>query len=163
MATHNETIFAKTIQKSNIWLGELQELLHASDAREAYVALRAGLHALRDRLTIEEAAELGAQLPMLLRGLYYEGWHPTGKPVRLRHLDDFLDYVRNGLPANSSLDPESVAWAVFRTLSLHVTEGELADIRSTLPTQLKLLWSAGTIDEMKLRARKHVEHTGWSR
>ena len=27
---------------------------------------------------------LGAQLPMLLRGLYYEGWHMAGKPTKDR-------------------------------------------------------------------------------
>jgi uncharacterized protein (DUF2267 family) len=32
------------------------------------------LHALRDRLPPEIAVHLSAQLPMLVRGIYYEGW-----------------------------------------------------------------------------------------
>jgi hypothetical protein len=35
------------------------------------------LHVLRDRLTIQEAVQPGAQLPMLIRGLYWEGWDPA--------------------------------------------------------------------------------------
>ncbi|HEY5940705.1 MAG TPA: non-homologous end-joining DNA ligase [Gemmatimonadales bacterium] len=33
---------------------------------------------LRDRLTVEETAHPGAQLPMLIRGSYYAGWEPSG-------------------------------------------------------------------------------------
>jgi uncharacterized protein (DUF2267 family) len=70
-----------TIQETNIWLKELAERLHLQDRHHAYAALRAVLHALRDRLTPETAVHLGAQLPMLVRGLYYEGWHMGGKPT----------------------------------------------------------------------------------
>jgi uncharacterized protein (DUF2267 family) len=66
------------------------EVLGWPNRHKAYLALRATLHALRDRLTVEEVAQLGAQLPTLIRGFYYEGWDPTGKPLRVRHKEQFL-------------------------------------------------------------------------
>ena len=65
-------IFDGTLQKTQIWLNELMTALDwENHPHKAYLALRTVLHALRDRLTVEEAVQLGAQLPMLVRGFYY--------------------------------------------------------------------------------------------
>ena len=63
--------FDSTLQTTNIWLNEIQEHLGwGEDHQRAYHALRAVLHALRDRLPVDHAAALAAQLPMLIRGFY---------------------------------------------------------------------------------------------
>ena len=54
-----------TVHLTNLWLQELMEELGWRDRQRAYHALRVVLHALRDRLTVAEAVDLGAQLPML--------------------------------------------------------------------------------------------------
>src|SRR5919204_6184474 len=72
-------VFDKTLQTTNIWLNEIMDDL-GPDRKIAYRALRAVLHALRDRLTVDEAAQLGAQLPLMIRGLFFDMWHPAGKP-----------------------------------------------------------------------------------
>jgi len=62
-----------TIQETNTWLKKARGRDHLGDRPHAYNALRAVLHVLRDRLTPEQAVHLGAQLPTLVRGIYYEG------------------------------------------------------------------------------------------
>ena len=97
MSTGLDT-FDKTIQESNLWIKDVMERLDTLDRHHAYSALRAVLHGLRDRIGPENAAHLGAQLPMLMRGLFYEGWDPTGKPTKERHEAAFLAHVARELP-----------------------------------------------------------------
>ena len=105
-------VFDRTLQKTYDWLAELMRLLAVNDRQRAYQALRATLHALRDRLTEEEVAQLGAQLPMLVRGFYYEGWDPTDKPLKLRHTEAFLAYIASEFPKDD-VDPEKAARAAI--------------------------------------------------
>jgi uncharacterized protein (DUF2267 family) len=133
-------VFDATVHKTNAWLKRLMEILDSQDRHLAYLALRATLHALRDRLTVEEAAELAAQLPMLVRGFYYEGWDPTGKPVRDRHLDQFLARIWQELPPSAPIDPEPAARAVFRLLAERIADGEVEDVRHILPAEVRELW-----------------------
>jgi uncharacterized protein (DUF2267 family) len=132
-------VFDSTIQKTNIWLKDLMELL-GGDRHKAYQALRAVLHALRDRLTVEEAAEFGAQLPMLIRGIYYEGWNPTGKPVKERHREQFLVRIQQQFKGDAETNPEIVAQAVFSLLQKHIAQGEIDDVKHILPLEIRDLW-----------------------
>ena len=98
------------------------------------------LHALRDRLTVDEVAQLGAQLPILVRGLYYDQWHhPAGKPERLRHKEEFLAAVAAGLDDIEPIDAEEAARAVFAVLEHRIAPGEIEDIKAMLPTHLREL------------------------
>jgi uncharacterized protein (DUF2267 family) len=102
--------------------------------------LRAVLHALRDRLTVEEVAQLGAQLPMLIRGFYYEGWDPTGKPSKIRQREQFLSRIGQQFKGDNSVDPEQVARAVFTVLAKRISEGEIEDVKHVLPEEIRDLW-----------------------
>jgi uncharacterized protein (DUF2267 family) len=134
------TPFESTIQTTNVWLNDILELLGWREQHQAYHALRAVLHALRDRLPVDQAAALAAQLPMLVRGFYYEGWHPHGKPVKERHQEQFLAHVAEAFRDNPEVDPERVTKAVLRVLSEHVSTGEIAAVKSSLPKELRWLW-----------------------
>ena len=136
-------VFDTTIQKTNRWLNELAGQAGCPGKRAAYQALRATLHALRDRLTVDEAAQFAAQLPMLIRGLYYEGWDPSDKPLRLRHVDEFLDRIAQELRGTDQWDPELAARGVFSLLAQRISEGEIDDIRALLPVRLRDLWTGG--------------------
>ena len=129
-------VFDRTIHKTNIWLKDLMEILGCTDRQEAYTSLRATLHALRDRLTIEETAQVAAQLPMLIRGFYFEGWDPSGKPVKERHRNEFLARIERELERYEA-EPEVVVRAVFLVLTNHISEGEIKDV---LPREIRDLW-----------------------
>lgn len=132
--------FDTTVHKTNAWLNELWQESSWDDRHAVYLALRAILHALRDRITVEEVAQLGAQLPMLVRGFYYEGWDPTGKPVRVRRKETFLLGIAQQFPSADLVDPEKTARAVFRVLARRVSEGEIEDVKHVLPACIRDLW-----------------------
>ncbi len=85
-------VFDKTLQTTNIWLNEIMEKL-GPDRQIAWRALGAVLRALRDRLPLDLAAHLGAELPILVRGTYYDQWHSPGRPDKTRSLEPFLDRI----------------------------------------------------------------------
>jgi uncharacterized protein (DUF2267 family) len=140
MSTTHHELFSNTLQKTHIWLKDLAEELRWEDQHQAYLAFRATLHALRDRLTVEEAAHLGAQLPMLVRGFYYEGWSPAGKPVKERHKEEFCARVKEYFQKEENIDAEKIVRGVFKMLSRRITEGEIEDIKHIMPPELRELW-----------------------
>lgn len=131
---------ATTVQETNIWLKALAEQLHLEDRHLAYNALRAVLHVLRDRMTPEMAVHFGAQLPMLVRGLYYEGWHMAGKPTKDHTVQEFADHVLEHLPPRFPLDPLTVTKGVFKLLWQKLDPGESAKVVEHLPLPLRALW-----------------------
>ena len=130
--------FDRTVHRTNEWMHDLMNELSWRDKHKAYVAMKATLHALRDRLTVDEAAQLAAQLPMLVRGFYYEGWDPSDKPLKERHKREFLAHIAREL---ADYDAEAVARAVFHVLLRHVSEGEIDDLKHIMPAELEELWS----------------------
>ena len=132
-------VFDHTLQKTNIWLKEIMEEL-GPDRQRAYHALRAVLHSLRDRLTVEEAAHLSAQLPLLVRGIYFEGWHPAGKPNKDRSTDEFLAHVEERLQGVEPINVVNATRAVLKLLQEHVTDSEIAHVRQMTGKALEPLW-----------------------
>lgn len=131
----------KTVHKTNEWLKEIDEELGSDDRHLALQCLRAVLHSLRDRLPLQEAADLGSQLPLLVRGLYYENFNPISLPVKDRKLGNFLEHIRIQFPSMQDIDPERSARVVFRVLKRHVTEGEIQDVLSNMPRGIQPLWN----------------------
>jgi uncharacterized protein (DUF2267 family) len=134
-------VFDRTLQITNTWLGELMDAMHWNDRHKAYHALRAVLHTLRDRLPVNVAVHLGAQLPMLVRGLYYEGWHPADKPLKERSRDEFVAHVTEAFLFDVEAEPERITRAVFRIMSKHITAGEAEKVKLVLPEPIRELWS----------------------
>jgi uncharacterized protein (DUF2267 family) len=139
MSESHIAVLDHTVQETNIWLKAIAEQLHFHDRHHAYNALRAVLHALRDRLPPEVAVHLGAQFPMLVRGIYYEGWHMAGKPTKDRSVQEFASHVQSGLPPQFPMDPLTVAQGVLEILWEKLDPGEFAKLKNHLPEQLRSL------------------------
>ena len=140
MSANQPDVFETTLQKTNSWVKEISDLLHWDDHHKAYHGLRAVLHALRDRLPIMEAVHLGAQLPMLVRGFYYEGWKPSATPIKVKTLPEFYELVRQNFNADRNVNPMRLTEAVMGVLSAHISPGELQKLQGTFPEELKAIW-----------------------
>ena len=141
MSIQTISAFEKTMHASDEWLKQMQEeLAWPADKQDAYHALRAGLHFLRDRLMPTEAAHLAAQLPMLIRGLYYEGWHPADKPLKIDNYSEISDYLSNAIDRDISAEPTLILRSLFTVLHRNITEGELEHIQSMLPSEMRAFW-----------------------
>jgi len=134
-------VFDRALNKANQWLDEVAAELSWTDRYEAYIALRAVLQTLRDLLPLEEVVDFGAQLPMLLRGVYYERWTGAPSPGMPSDPRGPLDRVSDHL-AESFLPPdgETVTRAVLRVVARRVSDGEMTHIGHRLPPSLRRLW-----------------------
>lgn len=134
-------IFDTTVQKSMTWVNDLAAELGWENKHQAFQAMRATLHALRDRVTVEEAAHLGAQLPILIGGFYYENWRPGAAPVKDRTKEEFLQHIRNYFQnTDFDFDAERVVRTVFKLLAEQVAKGEIEDIAGMMPPELRDFW-----------------------
>src|SRR4249919_1925184 len=118
----------RSVEKTNVWLKELAEDLGTDDRKFAYRVLRAYLHAVRDRLMVDEAAQLAAQLPELVRGIYYEGWVPSRTPTSERSVDEFLRRIADEALLPGETEASYACSAGARLLRRHVSDGEIADL-----------------------------------
>jgi uncharacterized protein (DUF2267 family) len=140
-------VFDKTLQTTNIWLNEIMERI-GPDRHVAWKALSAVLHPLRDRLPVELAAHLGSQLPLLVRGLYYDQFEPARQPSDCDTPEEFREAVAAWLRDIRPVDPDEAIRAVFGTLSRHVSEGQIAKIRHALPRGIRMLWDGADAREL---------------
>ena len=135
-------VFDTTVRETHGWLNEIGESL-GPDKQRQYHALRAVLFALRDRMTVDEAFHLSAQLPLLVRGIFWEGYNPTGKPETYRDRAAFLDRVSGWLELSPPLDPEDSARAVFQAVARNIEPGQLEQVRHMMPEPVRDLFPEG--------------------
>lgn len=122
------------------WLNELQDELGWHDRGRAYMLLRETLHATRDFLTVDEAVDLSAQLPLLIRGIFFEGWVPGNSPAKERSVDDFLARVMVPFANDPPLEPDVALAAVFSVLRRKVSLGEYDQVAKAMRKSLRELW-----------------------
>lgn len=121
------------------WIDDLMQRLGWHDRERAYLVLIAVLHALRDCIGRDEAVYVGAHLPPLLRGLYYEGWHPSTRPAA-RSRRAFLERIHDGIHRDPAVDAEQVARAAFALLAARLPAAEIEDAKAVTPRELRNLW-----------------------
>lgn len=136
MAEKQGTPFSKMYEDANHWVNEIASRMGRPDKQHAYHALRGVLFALRDRLPVTEAFGLASQLPTIVRGVYFEGYSPAGKPEKV-HRDAFMAKVSAELQKVGDGQPEAAVTAVIRVLKEQVGEDQLAHVFNVLPEDLQ--------------------------
>lgn len=131
MSTQHLEVLDSTLQKTHQWIDAIALDSH-TDRHTAYQALRAVLQTLRDRLPAEEAAHFSAQLPLLIRGVFYEGYRPAEVPVSLSR-EQFLERIRQKIVTARNVDALTLTRQVFSTMDGFLCEGELDKIVEVLP------------------------------
>ena len=140
MPTTGTQALERALHKTNEWLSELDEAFGWEDRQRTYHAFRAVTHALRDRLQVEEAVQLAAQLPLVLKGVYFDGWTPTKTPVTMRTQEEFLERVMSEYGGPNASAPDEMTRIVFGLLQRRVTGGEIDDVKASLPAAILELW-----------------------
>ena len=130
--------FSTFIRATESWVDDLMQSLGWHDRHRTWRALLATLHALRDCLGRDEAIYVGAQLPPLLRGLYYEGWHPHTRGASSRSA--FLERILDGVHHDFAVDAEQVARAVMALLAMRMSSAELEGAKAATPAGIHNLW-----------------------
>ncbi len=129
----------RAIHDFNKWINNIQDELKC-DEEQAYTALCAVLQILRDRLTSAEATHLGAQLPLIIKGIYYDKWKIKDKPEPIDKMT-FTSRVHAQFNNNPEINPTNIILSVFRTIKKQITPGELEDVKSNLPDEIKQLFN----------------------
>jgi len=122
------------------WLNELRDDLQWPEKARAYLLLRQTMHAIRDFLTVDEAADLASQLPVLVRGVFYDGWDPSKTPTKPRNKSDLLARIEGSFNKDPLEDSERAVAAVFDLLRRHISEGEFDQVRNAMRKPIQELW-----------------------
>ena len=139
MAATGLEVFDKTLHTTNQWLDEICAEI-GPDKHLAWHVLGAVLRSIRDELLIGQSAHLAAQLPLLVRGAYFDQYRPAAQPVAERSQEDFIARIRQELAGSRPVRPDLAATAVMRTLNRHITEGQIKKARDALPKGIRALW-----------------------
>jgi uncharacterized protein (DUF2267 family) len=141
MSATAQNVFRNPVAKATGWINEIAKRLKHGDKNEALQTLRAVLHALRDRLSVDEAAHLSAQLPLVIRGIFFETFRPHVMPVRGGGVDELLAEVGTHLPRLNARELKRAVQVVFDVLAHHVSSGEVEDVGHILPAELREFWT----------------------
>ena len=137
MSTTESALFEGSVQKAREWVHDLaNELGRPEDPHYAYRVMRSFLHVLRDRLPVEEAAHFAAQLPELVRGLYFEGWRPADTPQAYHDLNTFLERIADEGRLAGETEAAYAAEAAVRVVARHVGVHEVGKVRLVLPRDI---------------------------
>lgn len=137
MAEKDLPVVELSIEKTRLWTRQLaEELGRPEDQHYAFRVLRAFFHTLRDRLPLEEAVHLAAQLPELLRGVYYEGWRPDSTPMLYHDRETFLSLLADEGKLAGETEAAYGAEATAAVMRRHLTPGELDKVSKALPAEI---------------------------
>lgn len=133
-------ILDESVHQANVWINEVNERTGWDNKQRAYRLLRAVLHAIRDHLSPDTAAQLAAQMPIFVRGVYYEGWDPSRTPVRERSRSGFIERIQADFESDPMGDAEAAIGAVLDLLDHRISEGEMENLRRSFSRDIRGLF-----------------------
>ncbi len=133
-------IIDESVQSANVWINDVDYRTGWDHKQRAYRLLRSVLHVLRDHLSVDETAQLAAQMPILVRGIYYEGWNPSKCPARMRSRDEFIERVQADFKTDPLGDAPAAIAAVMHVLDGRISEGEMKDVRHAFSEEIRELF-----------------------
>jgi uncharacterized protein (DUF2267 family) len=135
MSSAGSDPFNHALHTTHIWLADIGAALGTRDRHYTYGVVRAWMHTLRDRLTVDAAAKFGAQLPELLRGAYYDGWQPNKAPVKY-NVDQYVQRfaAQAGIP---TVQVPTTAAAITEAMTDRMSPGQVSEALAELPTDLR--------------------------
>jgi uncharacterized protein (DUF2267 family) len=140
MSAHGLEAIDHTVHLTHEWINDLSDRLNWDSKRDTLRLLRATLRQVRDHLGHEEAAQFAAQLPLLVRGMYYEGWIPARTPIRDRNAERFVQAIGEQVGDVADYRGAEDITAVFQLLDDRISKGEVRDIKAGLPKAICALW-----------------------
>jgi uncharacterized protein (DUF2267 family) len=122
---------------AHAWVNDVAREFDTDDREFAYGVLRAWLHTLRDRLSVEAAAHFAAQLPDLIRGMFYAGWDPASVPEKY-NAEAYLERFAGA--ANISVhDVGKAAATTTAALRHHLPPPQMEKALDQLPREIRAL------------------------
>jgi uncharacterized protein (DUF2267 family) len=149
MSANGLAVFDRTLEKTHQFINDVAEQIGVEDKHIVFTGINAVMHSLRDRIPLEEAAQLGAQFPVLLAGFYYQGWKPAATPTKERSVSAFIEKVESNLPLGEyPVEIKTLIEGVFAVLSSWVTEGEIVDVANMLPKDVQEFWPQAVVAQL---------------
>ena len=142
MSAQGLEVIDHTVHISHEWINELTSRLGWSSKRSALRLLRVTLQHLRDHLPPDELAQLSAQLPLLIRGMFFEGWVPKQTPIRERRAETFAGVIGSQMDNAEEYRGAEDIGCVFALLNARLSAGEIHDVRVSLSEDIRTLWPA---------------------
>ena len=135
-------VFERTTHEAHEWVNDLAGRTGWTNEREVLRLMRVVLCKIRDHLPVDEMAQFSAQLPMILRGMFFEGWQPKLTPVHERHTAELVAAVEEKVGDVLDYRGEADIKGVFEVINKHISRGEVEDVRACLPQELRDFWPA---------------------
>lgn len=142
MSAQDLKMIDHSVQLTHEWINDMAGRLGWVSKRSALRLLRVTLHAVRDHLQVAEVAHLSAQLPLMIRGIYFEGWSPKPTPNKDRHAYEFVGAISGHLDDTEEFRGREDIKCVFELLNARISAGEIEDVRANLPNEIRALWPA---------------------
>jgi len=142
MTAQGLEVIDHSVHLAHEWINELAGRLDWTSKRSALRLMRVTLHHIRDHLSPDELAQLSAQLPVIIRGFFFEGWVPKKAPIKERHAEDFIAFINNQMSNTEEYRGRDDIKCVFDLLNARLSRGEIEDVRASLSEDLRQLWGA---------------------